>query len=589
MSQKQSDEYWQNEKASTKPPSFESYLKAMKLRMTSVILFETSLSDWFDRYLRALLLFWPERHRRPKTVRTDVEKWFNLEKAEAASVAIGLEVANSGVRFTKSLALCESEDAEAALTRKRPSTYSKLVHSKSDKNDSKKKRIEREQDRLDEDIEEHGKIDVEKDYILSSKQFEEEEEDIRAIFWPSGDSPKWESNELASLEAIYWRIIDLTEYDKLKSYLKPGDIKDVREIFTKAISGFSSRVAASDAETVLMAFDEISAIEAIQVCEIVVTNGPIGGLRELASLLRAIPKVQDEYDDELDAVLGSHTFDSNRPRILGEINRIITHHELNKILDEDVKYVFNLFKKSYEMIEKGIPSRANTERDLDANFYWDMFRCLDSVASVHYGEPIVKASRFRRRLSCSRNEGYHVDFLFTSLKAQHGFGDEFAVAENVGSSFDPGNKLNTDLFKLGKLMRDLYLGLTRSLMKNSQTSSKFVKAMDLLRIGGFRTSGFSVSTYALIHAGGGFYLRDIIDEVLVPIEMKNLKDNCSIARAMLKMKGMIGKTISHYGRIREQMAAEKGQRRESMGKLWVEVVEKASPIKKKTGPKIENW
>ncbi|KAJ3203648.1 hypothetical protein HDU82_006391, partial [Entophlyctis luteolus] len=508
MSQKQSDEYWQNEKASTKPPSFESYLKAMKLRMTSVILFETSLSDWFDRYLRALLLFWPERHRRPKTVRTDVEKWFNLEKAEAASVAIGLEVANSGVRFTKSLALCESEDAEAALTRKRPSTYSKLVHSKSDKNDSKKKRIEREQDRLDEDIEEHGKIDVEKDYILSSKQFEEEEEDIRAIFWPSGDSPKWfnaaktrylrirelrESNELASLEAIYWRIIDLTEYDKLKSYLKPGDIKDVREIFTKAISGFSSRVAASDAETVLMAFDEISAIEAIQVCEIVVTNGPIGGLRELASLLRAIPKVQDEYDDELDAVLGSHTFDSNRPRILGEINRIITHHELNKILDEDVKYVFNLFKKSYEMIEKGIPSRANTERDLDANFYWDMFRCLDSVAS--------------------------------SLKAQHGFGDEFAVAENVGSSFDPGNKLNTDLFKLGKLMRDLYLGLTRSLMKNSQTSSKFVKAMDLLRIGGFRTSGFSVSTYALIHAGGGFYLRDIIDEVLVPIEMKNLKDN----------------------------------------------------------------
>ena len=122
------------------------------------------------------------------------------------------------------------------------------------------------------------------------------------------------------------------------------------------------------------------------------------------------------------------------------------------------------------------------------------------------------------------------------MKARLGFGDEFAVAENVGSSFDPGNKLTTDCFKLGKLMRDLYLGLTRQLMQNSQTSSKFVKAMDLLRIGGFTTSGFAATTSVLIHAGGGFFVRDVVDEVIVPVEMKDIQENCAVARAMLKMK-----------------------------------------------------
>jgi hypothetical protein len=73
-------------------------------------------------------------------------------------------------------------------------------------------------------------------------------------------------------------------------------------------------------------------------------------------------------------------------------------------------------------------------------------------------------------------------------------------------------------------------------MKNMQTGSKLLKAMDLLRIGGFRTSGFSLTTSVLVHVGGGLFVHGVLDEVMVPTEIKDLQQNCLVARAMLKMK-----------------------------------------------------
>ncbi|KAJ3379161.1 hypothetical protein HDU80_002557, partial [Chytriomyces hyalinus] len=104
-----------------------------------------------------------------------------------------------------------------------------------------------------------------------------------------------------------------------------------------------------------------------------------------------------------------------------------------------------------------------------------------------------------------------------------------------------GKKNKTDFFKLGKTMCDT-MTLCRNLMKNSQVPSKIV-------IGGFKTSGFNVTTSVLIHAGGGLYIRDTISEVAVPVNMNHLWDIGAVACEMLRMKEIIGTTISNHNQL----------------------------------------
>ncbi|KAJ3099404.1 hypothetical protein HK100_004891, partial [Physocladia obscura] len=98
-----------------------------------------------------------------------------------------------------------------------------------------------------------------------------------------------------------------------------------------------------------------------------------------------------------------------------------------------------------------------------------------------------------------------------------GNGDEVSVGENAGL-LDEDDKNSSDYFKLGKTMRDIHVTLVRNLTKNFQSSSKIVKAVDLLKISGFKTVAHSVATSVLIHAGGSLFVRD----TLVPKEMKHL-------------------------------------------------------------------
>ncbi|KAJ3226123.1 hypothetical protein HDU78_010454 [Chytriomyces hyalinus] len=167
-----------------------------------------------------------------------------------------------------------------------------------------------------------------------------------------------------------------------------------------------------------------------------------------------------------------------------------------------------------------------------------------------------------------------------SLHSHAGYGVEVALSENVGSSLNPDTKFDTDFFKLGKTMQDIYLSLARSLMANLQLSAKFVNAMDSFRIRGFRTSGFAVTTSLLIHAGGGLLMRNILDEVLVPVAFKDLREYYKVAWAMLKMKGIISKTINHSAQIKSDMAIEKREGVVTGKRLWFKCPKKVTAAKK---------
>ncbi|KAJ3115285.1 hypothetical protein HK100_001409 [Physocladia obscura] len=372
---------------------------------------------------------------------------------------------------------------------------------------------------------------------------EEEEDDDNVVAWPTGKPPSWfhaakkhylvlRKQRLTDKNVSHIRVIDLTNFDELQSYLNPIEIKEISDSFSKSIAIVLKSPILSKSEIVTQALE----VHMQQICETVVLNGPVGGLRALSSILNQTAVVQPNLD-ELDEIYGANSNALKVYELASNVQKILDFYDSTGYFDSDVKYIFNLFKVSYEMIENGVPSRENTERDLDVNYFWEMFSCLKPISAVHYGEPVSRASRFRRSLSNpNKSEGYHVDYLITSSKAQVGFGDEFAIGENVTSKANPNDKLNTDFNKLMKTMRDTYVMLTRNLIQHSQASPKSMKAMDLLRIGGFRTSGFWLTTSVLIHLGGGFFARGVLDEILVPYEMKHLQDNSKVTRAMLKMK-----------------------------------------------------
>ncbi|KAJ3230426.1 hypothetical protein HDU78_008317 [Chytriomyces hyalinus] len=173
------------------------------------------------------------------------------------------------------------------------------------------------------------------------------------------------------------------------------------------------------------------------------------------------------------------------------------------------------------------------------------------------GEPVSQSSRFRRQNSApssSRIEGYHVDYLFTSLKATSGYGEEFAISENSGSS--TGEKNKTDFFKLGKTMRDTHDALP-------ELDEKFASSLK-----NSRTDGPPPNW------------RDTICEVAVPVNMNHLRDTGAVAREMLRMKEIIGTTISNHDQLRIKLMEVKRTRRNSVGKLWTEGRDAQSPFKK---------
>ncbi|KAJ3237012.1 hypothetical protein HDU78_004305 [Chytriomyces hyalinus] len=266
------------------------------------------------------------------------------------------------------------------------------------------------------------------------------DEDVNVVTWTDGSPPSWfeltkqkylhlrmdrETDETVTMNSLYWHIIDLSDFKELKAYLSPAEIKDVTDIFSESLASFTKP------ENVKA---QISSAQMIEVCQALIVKGLVGGLRQLAEALLLL-ETHPVQADELKALLDDEHPTEDKVSVLADkVGGLVSEYDKTNTFDEDVKYIFNLLQKTFEMIEDGVPSRQNTERDLDANIYWEMFACLKRIAGVHFGEVVSRSSRFRRCLSSQHSEGYHLDYIFTALQARAGYNAEFALSENVGAS-----------------------------------------------------------------------------------------------------------------------------------------------------------
>ena len=94
---------------------------------------------------------------------------------------------------------------------------------------------------------------------------------------------------------------------------------------------------------------QISPSQLIQVCKTVILNGPVGGLRKLAIFIIPGPdsnilKGGDELNDILGVTAPNQQTYSD---ISTKLSHLISTYDSHDILDDEVTYIFNLFKKSY--------------------------------------------------------------------------------------------------------------------------------------------------------------------------------------------------------------------------------------------------
>ncbi|KAJ3226122.1 hypothetical protein HDU78_010453 [Chytriomyces hyalinus] len=183
--------------------------------------------------------------------------------------------------------------------------------------------------------------------------------------------------------ALYWHILNLANYNELRLFLKQSEIEDIDVVFSASLKTATSKVKLN-AEVVLQALEELLADELIEISRTVALNGPVGGLRKLASFIGDENKdqSQQESEDEMDCYLGSKP-PSSKVAFTPVICQFISNYDKQQQFDDNIEYIFNLLKVSYKVIHKGIPTQQNTERDLDANYYWHMFSCLNTIAAVH--------------------------------------------------------------------------------------------------------------------------------------------------------------------------------------------------------------
>ncbi|KAI8820619.1 hypothetical protein BJ741DRAFT_637980 [Chytriomyces cf. hyalinus JEL632] len=390
------------------------------------------------------------------------------------------------------------------------------------------------------------------------------------IAWDlKGDKPSWFGVAMPAYltvfgqhdtsNPLYWRIIDLSFAGTVKVF-SVADVNVLKKTLSSSLKTFER--LDSDVDAVLCALSLVSPTQLVNVCKGIQMGGPLGGLQTLHQFLVDRDDRQPEHDESKAYFASSPEVgsDSNEINVSGTLKNIIESVDLQAQkfgrLSGDILYAMNLFRSLYEMIIHGVPTRFNTERDLDVWFFFDMLKVFSSAAAIHYGEPVSKASRDRRQIASESLGGYHLDALITSKHntSEQGFGHEFSGVERVGSNLNPGNKLQTDSLKLSKTLRDMHVKLRKDIETacGGYMSKEAADAMQIIRMCGFRTTGYTVQSSALVYAGGGFFIRKVISDFAVPTHERDIRMNVVIIKEMLKMKNILTSTVQNFERIKHR-------------------------------------
>ncbi|RUP42975.1 hypothetical protein BC936DRAFT_137816 [Jimgerdemannia flammicorona] len=261
---------------------------------------------------------------------------------------------------------------------------------------------------------------------------------------------------------------------------------------------------------------------------------------------------------------------SSKPRLFSDDED--TAPQLNFLEEdfrhEDVGYIIELLRYVMyllllliircEMIQKGIPQRNNSERDIDIFVKRHVFACMDSIVDNHFGEVVSRASRERRtgaQDSCENAEGYHIDWLFTvwfpwdffavgiriihlqnphlqrhDLGRELPWGREFSLCERAGSRISNDKKVFLDTLRVQKTLRDMHQSLMETI------TAAVLYASPKLLMPGFMSSSFSIHVLLVIYIGAGIYTSVKLANFDIPESYGEIGGVVKVARIMLQTK-----------------------------------------------------
>ncbi|CAG8664866.1 15418_t:CDS:2, partial [Acaulospora morrowiae] len=209
----------------------------------------------------------------------------------------------------------------------------------------------------------------------------------------------------------------------------------------------------------------------------------------------------------------------------------------------DVCYIIELLRYTYNMIDKKIPQRENSERDIDVIFKNHLFSCFDDIMDLHFGEVVSRASRQRRTQAIDASdkaEGYHLDWLFTKhdLAKDLTWGREFSLCERAGSKIENGRKILNNTLKVQKTLRDMHQTLLETLSNagGGALPVKVVQGFRKLLLPGFISSRFFIRVLLNVYIGGKYYGSIILAEFDIPTQFDEMNKISTIAWMMLQVK-----------------------------------------------------
>ncbi|CAG8698449.1 12996_t:CDS:2, partial [Funneliformis mosseae] len=362
------------------------------------------------------------------------------------------------------------------------------------------------------------------------------------------DTTDFESLSQVAETAIWWRIID-TCNPKLAEIITEREFLNLSE---SLLSNLPSDwdVLEPPVERCLLSIAMLDKKGLKKVAKTVMHHGVCGAINKIRKVLTTSNKVEDE----------NPFLDSPHTEIT--ISDSIVQDDDYK--HPDVCYTIELLRYTYNMIDKKIPQRENSERDIDVIFKSHMFSCFDDIMDLHFGEMVSRASRQRRAQAIDASdkaEGYHLDWLFTKhdLAKDLTWGREFSLCERAGSKIENGRKVLDNTLKVQKTLRDMHQTLLETLSNagGGAVPVKVVQAFRKLLLPGFISSRFFIRVLLNVYIGGKYHGSIVLTEFDVPTQFDEMSKIVTIARMMLNVKNIFKQTIKTFTLMEEASKKKK--------------------------------
>ncbi|RUP44106.1 hypothetical protein BC936DRAFT_149927 [Jimgerdemannia flammicorona] len=253
---------------------------------------------------------------------------------------------------------------------------------------------------------------------------------------------------------IYWKIIEIDDaVDPLNTVLNDNDRDLLRTKVNKAMSEAKYDQISQEASTLIGALKLLTPDELCDLGNVIVHFGTRGAVNHVAEITkgRTLSSEDSIFEDELpiNKDYQPSTKDYEHP---------------------DVIFVLDMVKTSWEIIEESLSAIEMSERDGDMIFFSRLFRIYKGIFDRHFGEPVSRASRQRRKSSIdanSKTEGHHQDWIFTlrDAKADTKWGLEMGGCERAGARKENMEKKSRTRLKEAKALRDQRDLLLRNIIK----------------------------------------------------------------------------------------------------------------------------